>query len=345
MAGGGPAGFPSGRWGYSGAMNPSALQRDARVRLAAFRWLEEQVGIHGDVLPWSLLLEGFTFEGRRVPLLSQQGIFKPAVLPEIPLSIRTSAKGPYDDHFGPDDLLRYAYRGTDPNHRDNVGLRKAMESRAPLVYLHGVVPGRYLVVWPVFVVGDDPGALTFTVAADETLLAVETLRGLVDRREPGKDRYPPPGADTMSPSIAEKESARRVYLTSSVKVRLHQRGFRERVLQAYREHCALCRLRHRDLLDAAHIVPDAEEGGEPVVTNGLALCKLHHAAFDARLLGIRPDYVVEVHPRILRERDGPMLRHGLQGLHGSRLYLPRGRDRRPDPDRLEWRYRRYLEAV
>lgn len=40
---------------------------------------------------------------------------------------------------------------------------------------------------------------------------------------------------------------------------------------------------------AAHIIPDREEGGEPPVTNGLALCKLHHTAFDAFFLSIRPD--------------------------------------------------------
>ncbi len=319
---------------------------DARVRLAAFRWLEEQVNVLGDVLPWSLLLRGFTFEGQRVPLLSQQGIFKPAILPEIPLSIRTSAAGPYDDHFGGDDLLRYAYRGTDPAHRDNVGLRKAMRSRVPLVYFHGVVKGLYLAVWPVYIVGDDPGSLTFTVAADDWRLGERSLVSLVGKETSSTDSgtYPQPVPEPDAADTAE-DDARRHYITSAVRQRLHQRGFRERVLEAYREHCALCRLRHRELLDAAHIVPDGEDGGEPVVVNGLALCKLHHAAFDAKLVGIRPDYIVEVHPKILEERDGPMLRHGLQGIHRIRLYLPRSRNRRPDPDRLRWRYERFREAI
>ena len=52
---------------------------------------------------------------------------------------------------------------------------------------------------------------------------------------------------------------------------------------------------HAELLDAAHIVPDADEG-EPVIPNGLALCKLHHAAFDRYFLGVRPDYVLQVRP-------------------------------------------------
>ena len=96
--------------------------------------------------------------------------------------------------------------------------------------------------------------------------------------------------------------------------RLHQRSFRERVLRAYREQCALCRLRHQELLDAAHIVPDTEPGGDPIVPNGLSLCKLHHAAFDRHFVGVRGHYVVEVRPDLLEEHDGPMLVHGLQGL-------------------------------
>jgi hypothetical protein len=39
-----------------------------------------------------------------------------------------------------------------------------------------------------------------------------------------------------------------------------------------------------ELLDAAHILPDGHPKGEPVVPNGLALCKLHHAAFDRQRL-------------------------------------------------------------
>ena len=71
---------------------------EERVRSRAFQWLAGQVSQHGDVLPWALLLEGFEWEGRRVPLVSQQGIFKPAVL-DVPLSIRTSPAGPYADAF------------------------------------------------------------------------------------------------------------------------------------------------------------------------------------------------------------------------------------------------------
>jgi putative restriction endonuclease len=301
---------------------------DTRVRLAAFRWLSEQTAIHGDVLSWSLLLQGFELDGLRVPLLSQQGIFKPQVLPNAPLTIRTSAAGPYDDHFGPDDLLLYSYRGTDPRHPENEGLRRAMRDRLPLIYLHGVVKSRYLAVWPVFVVDDDPGGLRFIVAADEPA-ALRGLRAFPDQSQ-----------------VCESEDAvlRRRYATRDVRQRLHQRGFRERVLAAYQESCAICHLRHLELLDAAHIVPDTEPEGEPIVPNGLSLCRLHHGAFDAYLLTVRPDYTVEVRKSVLEESDGPMLRHGLQGIHNQRIALPRSRKLRPNPELLDRRYLRFRKA-
>ena len=60
-----------------------------QIRLAAFDFLAEQVQRCGDVLPARVLRDGFEFEGARVRL-----IFKPALLPEIPLSITTA---PPDD--------------------------------------------------------------------------------------------------------------------------------------------------------------------------------------------------------------------------------------------------------
>jgi putative restriction endonuclease len=304
---------------------PSHLD-DKRVRLAAFRWLEQQVAQHGDVLARGLLLDGFELDGQRIPLMSQQGIFKPKVLSQIPLSITTTPHGPYGDQLGPEGLLLYSYRGTDPHHHENAGLRTAMLQGTPLIYLYGLVPGKYVPVWPVFIVGDDPQRLMFNVAVDDQKYLDAYSR-----------------AESQGLSIGEPQDAgRRQYITTLVRQRLHQRGFRERVLEAYQEQCALCRLRHDELLDAAHIIPDGEPGGEPVVENGIALCKLHHAAFDSFFLGIRPDYTVEVRRDILEEHDGPMLTHGLQGLHDIRILLPRSLKSRPSPQRLEARYDRFL---
>ena len=139
------------------AFNTSEIDR--KVRLQAFQWLAEQVDLYGDVLPRRHLLEqGFVIEGHRIHLVSQQGIFKPKIL-ELPLTITTVFGGPYDDYFGADGFLKYRYRGLNQRHPDNVGLREAMVRQIPLIYFHGVVRGKYLAVWPVYIIRDDPDTL------------------------------------------------------------------------------------------------------------------------------------------------------------------------------------------
>jgi putative restriction endonuclease len=305
----------------------SEADLDTRVRTQAFQFLTEQTRLHGEVVPRDLLERGFDFEGRRVPLIGPQGIFKPALLAEMPISITTvpvkeGEARPYDDGVGPDGFLRYRYRGTDPGHRDNQGLRLAMGRGVPLIYLYGVTPGRYMPVWPVYIVRDHPAELSFSVAVDAPYMPV-----LSNFKQD-----------------ANSLEARRAYVTVLTQRRLHQQGFRERVLRAYQEQCAICRLRHDELLDAAHILPDGHPRGEPIVPNGLALCALHHAAFDRNILGIRPDFVVEVRVDILREEDGPMLQHGLQGFQGKTILRPRSRALWPRSDFLAERYEEFRRA-
>ena len=294
---------------------------DARVRKAAFDWLADEVARHGDVLPRTLLAKGLQFEGQRVPLLGPQGIFKPRVLARSASVDYDRAERTLRRFFRPSGL-RYRYRGKDPNHPDNRGLRTAMQRRLPLIYFHGVVEGKYLAAWPVFVVGDDPAGLAFTIAVDDA-----RHLGLLDEAT----------SSTLTTGD-EGEEIRRAYTTAAVRVRLHQRAFRERVLEAYKRQCAFCRLRHDELLDAAHLIPDADPAGDPAVRNGVALCALHHAAFDRYFIGIRPDYVIEVREDLLHERDGPTLAHAIQGLHGGRLILPSRREHMPARDSLEARY-------
>ncbi|MFC1818245.1 HNH endonuclease [Thermodesulfobacteriota bacterium] len=301
-----------------------------RIRLKAFDWLSKQVEIHGDVLPRQILAEGFEFDGNRVPLLGPQGIFKPRVFQQIPISITTTLSGPYDDSFDQDGLLQYRYRGTDPNHRDNIGLKLAAKHRIPLIYFHAIVPGKYLAVWPIYIIKADDISLTFTVAVDDATFV---------------SRATQEDFDTLRGADSADDDARRRYITASVRQRLHQRSFRERVLHAYRGQCAFCRLKHEELLDAAHIIPDSDPGGDPLVKNGMALCKIHHAAFDKYFLGVRPDYLIEVRPDILLEHDGPMLQHGLKGLHEKRIILPTKKIQRPDPELLDQRYMIFKKAV
>jgi putative restriction endonuclease len=106
----------------------------------------------------------------------------------------------------------------------------------------------------------------------------------------------------------------------------------------------MCRLRHPELLDAAHIKEDAQ-GGEPIVTNGIAMCAIHHRAFDAHVVGVRPDYVVEVRSDVLRGLDGPTLQHALQEMHGISLWVPSRVSAQPSKDLLEERFERFRAAV
>ncbi len=299
---------------------------DAILRARAFDWLSEQVLRQGDILPRELLVKGFYHGDIRIPLIGPPGIFKPQAF-ELPLSITTTPDSPYNDAFGKDGLLRYRYRGVDPKHRDNVGLREAMTNRLPLAYFHGIAVGKYVPTWPVFIVADhpDPFVPSFSVAVDD-----KSHLGIF-----GDD------GEIRSSLGEEGAAARRAYITSTAKVRLHQRAFRERVLEAYRRQCAFCRLRHEELLDAAHIIPDSQPEGEPVIRNGVALCNLHHAAFDKLFIGLRPDYIIEVRADILKEGDGPTLRYAIQGLHGMKIQLPRRAEHHPDPALLSQRYAQY----
>ena len=61
-----------------------AAGRDAAVRMAAFKFLETELEKTDELtLPFDELRRGFDFDGRRVPLLGPQGIFKPAVLSDF----------------------------------------------------------------------------------------------------------------------------------------------------------------------------------------------------------------------------------------------------------------------
>lgn len=317
--------YPGSATGGSMAID---LEHDRAVRVAAFKWLDTQKAFHGDVLPRALLAAGFEYQGRRVPIVGPRGIFKPQILTGMPLSLTTIPGGPYDDDLRDgDSVIHYRYYGTDRNHSDNTGVRLALETQTPLIYCYRVMEGSYVVSYPVFVCADAPDVLTFDIQLDDDL---------------GLARYL---ASMPAAAVAEEHTLHRRYVTTSAKRRLHQVAFRERVLRAYETRCALCRLRHGALLDAAHIIPDGEPGGDPEISNGLALCKIHHAAFDLNYLGITPGFTVEVRPSLLSEVDGPMLQHGIQAMHGEQILLPKSRTNRPSPQRLEARFERFLKAT
>lgn len=292
------------------------------VRRLAFEYVD-RMSRHGEIAVRWADLTAFRVGGTRIRLVSQQGIFKPAAL-GLPISIRTTYRPldedrPYEDEVDDNGYLIYRYRGTDPKHHENRLLRIVMEEGVSLLYFVGVATGLYQ-AHGAAIIEDSPSSLAFGVQ----LFPIDVT-----------------ALGTSNAAILDA-GARRYYITE-VKKRAGQAAFRESVLAAYSYRCTLCRLGHRELLDAAHIVPDAA-GGAPVVTNGLSMCKIHHAAYDADIVGVRPDYIAEVRSDILDEIDGPMLRHGLQELHGATITVPRFHGKRPSRDALEKRYERFQAA-
>jgi putative restriction endonuclease len=290
--------------------------RDEDVRTSCFLALGVLEAQFGAELPYDpALRQGFVFRGSRVPFLNyQKGIYRAAVQRgPAALSIQTSAKSPYDDEATAGGFL-YAYRAGDVNQPDNRALRAAHDFGVPIVYFVATKPGWYQALYPWWVADDDPVGRRVTLRPGR-------LVGPLDDREPARIADP-----------LERE-----YAVRDVRVRLHQGRFRGLVLPAYRNQCAICRLKEERLLDAAHIVGDTAERGEPMVNNGLSLCTIHHRAFDNGLVGISPDYSVHVAPRLLEDEDGPMLEI-LKGSHGVTIELPHRRAAQPDRERLAVRF-------
>jgi len=293
--------------------------RDEDVRAACLANLQILVAEFGEDLPYSQgLVRGFPFRGTRVSFLNRQkGIYRAAAQSgPAALAIQTSANSPYDDEILADGF-RYAYRAGSIDQPDNRALRAAYDLQVPLVYFIGTMPGSYKPVFPCFVTADDPVARMVTVTPG-------VLRG------PLEEPVPVPIEDPLERRYAVRET----------RVRLHQRRFRGRVVPAYSSQCAICRLKEQRLLDAAHIVGDVEEFGEPTVSNGLSLCAIHHRAFDQNLVGVSPDYVVHVSNRLREDEDGPML-DLLKGYHELPLLVPTRAAHRPDRDRLRERFAQF----
>src|ERR1051325_3867273 len=304
--------------------------RDWELRVAAFARLEELRRERGGVATTDDLEVGFAFEGERIKFWNRQmGIWRPRQLGSdgAALTIVTAPPRPgreprYDDQVASDTgLFEYRYQGNNRSTWTNVAVRRAMTERRPLIYFYGLAQGVYEPLFPCYIVGDRPADLTFEVAVDTAGAPVKQI---------------PPELDVYS--------VRRAYATATVKVRLHQHRFRELVLAAYKQRCTICRLAHRELLDAAHILPDRDERGRPEIPNGLALCGVHHSAFDSYILGVDADYHVHIRKDILEEHDGPMLRYGLQELHGGSLTLPERRKLQPNKDYLAERFDRFRAA-
>lgn len=297
--------------------------RDEDVRASCFAQLSILCAEFGEDVPYAGGLDRkFVFRGTRIPYLNRQkGIYRAAAQRgPAALSIQTSYKSPYGDTVT-DDGVVYAYRAGSPDQSDNRALRAAFELQVPLVHFVGTRPGWYRPNFPCYVSADD-------------------IAGRVVMVTPGRMVGP---LDDPESARVDDPSERR-YLVREVRVRVHQAQFRGRVLPAYLDRCAICRLKEARLLDAAHIVGDLEQMGEAVVSNGMSLCSIHHRAFDQYLLGISPDYKVQISRRLLGEEDGPML-DLLKGHQGREIQVPGSKALKPDRERLAVRFEQFLERA
>ena len=277
-------------------------------------------------------LSEFPYRGSTYRLIGPfTGIWKVTALSDSAIAISTSyvpdgSKRPYEDGEGPDGLQRYKWRGTNPNQSDNKALRRAMERRLPLLWLVGIgfVPGTtqqlFDVRFPVFLAGEEPDQHQFVVALEQD-------QKLIPSNEP----------------VAVQEIIKK-YNQRIVKTRYHQPLFRARVIHAYQERCAVCRLPFTELLEAAHIRPDSQ-GGSAKISNGMSLCKIHHGAYDSEIIGISPDYKIHVKESVLATFDGPTLQHSIKEMNGETLrQIPTDPSNRPDKELLAERFEKFSKA-
>jgi len=121
----------------------------------------------------------------------------------------------------------------------------------------------------------------------------------------------------------------------TVRERVGQENFRARVLTAYRRHCAMCALQ-LDLVVAAHIVPVNVQGSNET-SNGLALCYLHHEAYDRGFVVADDSYRVRVNEaglqRLRRLRRNSKEEEFVTSLRPE-LFLPERRRDYPLPEYL-----------
>ena len=299
---------------------------DTRIRLAAVEHLKRVSA--GGVITAEELRAGFFVDGQRIPLINpQRGIFKPVSMKHL-LSVRTvyprtGARIWYDDQRTVhtqiergDELVDYAFMGTDAEAADNRWLREARDNQIPILYFLGVAPQRYTLIWPTYIADWSASELKVRLA------------------------FGAPATENKKWSIPDAPERR--YGLRLARQRLHQATFREAILSAYGNKCAITGLPEARLLDAAHIMPDRDvQLGQPIVQNGLPLSKIHHAAFDANLIGIDPDYRIHVSRALLSMNDGPMFEYGLKAMAGQPIKLPSRTQDYPDKDRLAERFSQF----
>jgi putative restriction endonuclease len=150
------------------------------------------------------------------------------------------------------------------------------------------------------------------------------------------DATPEDEREFLDSAESEIQAARRYDLVETMRA-YRDAKFRPAVLQAYGYRCAVCNCDLK-LVDAAHVVPVSHPRSTDEVTNGVALCRLHHGAFDNGLLGVQSTYRVVVNPLIVRRLHEIGLDTGIEHFrhHLPKLIrVPASIEARPLPELLK----------
>ena len=138
--------------------------------------------------------------------------------------------------------------------------------------------------------------------------------------------------------IDQVPEARR-YAVVATKKALRDAKFKDRVLTAYSHTCAMCGVQLR-LLDAAHILPAAHPDSTDETSNGIALCALHHRAFDRGFVTFDTGYRTHRNREMEDELEASGLDGGLKGFLEALspvIHLP--------PDQKDRPHAVYVERV
>lgn len=161
--------------------------------------------------------------------------------------------------------------------------------------------------------------------AEDDAIAVDALA----EATPDEER------EFLDQSANEVVTARRYDLVETMRA-YRDAKFRPAVLRAYSYRCSVCQCALK-LVDAAHIIPVADPQSTDDVTNGLALCRIHHGAFDNGLMGVQSTYRIIVNQAQERHLAELGLDSGIDRFRSQlpeRIMVPASLEARPDPRKL-----------
>jgi putative restriction endonuclease len=294
----------------------------------AFNRVNELSLNYGDSIPHQAISEGFLFNGEKVLLDNRAvGIFKLRQMSECAISIKTTmqrdgSEGIYNDHHDSGEHYKYALQRSVPRGVNNKYLWASIASGTMLIYFQAITLGQYTVIWPWFVADILPEK-GYALIAESHKSSASML---------ANDKY-------EVPTVIESR-----YQVRETKVRMLQASFRQNVLAAYSGKCAITGLQNKTLLEAAHIIPDSELGKLQYVSDGIALSRIHHRAYDLNLLGICPDNQIHISEELKQGKDNKFMRDALLEFEGGKLAMPRAVINRPDRDKLAARFEVFLTS-